>query len=96
MLLPGIVSVKDINLYAQIQNKVHMAAKKAGLPEATVARLAHLKDGVRVENAAVKLAAAEAEALIKDMFTGAYRFTENRGGSMIMKKDIEAYLASIR
>lgn len=73
-----------------------MVTKKAGLADAPVARLAHVKEGIRVENEAVKLGIKITEDKIKEIFNGALLFTEHRGGTMIMKKDVEAYLASIR
>jgi len=73
-----------------------MARRKTVLPIAAVARIAHVKDGIRVQKGAIELAIADVEASIKDLFNGAYQFTEHRGGTMIMKKDVEAYLASIQ
>ena len=73
-----------------------MVTKKAGLPDAPVARLAHVKDGFRVETKAVKRVVKVAEDQIKEIFDGALQFTEHRGGTMIMEKDVEAYLASTR
>jgi histone H3/H4 len=71
-----------------------VSKKDPGLPRATVARFAHVKKGIRVNSDAVTLAIEAAENYISDLFSGALQFTEHRNGTMIMKKDVEAYIQS--
>jgi histone H3/H4 len=72
-----------------------MAKKTSELARATVTRLAHVKDGIRVEQAAVTSVITMTEDYIKNIFTGALQFTEHRNGTMILKKDVDAYLKSL-
>lgn len=71
-----------------------MTKKTNELARATVTRLAHVKEDVRIQQDAVTLAIDMAEKYITDLFKGALQFAEHRGGNMIMKKDIDAYLKS--
>ena len=79
----------------KLRNNKVMGKKTTELPRATVTRLAHVKDGIRVEQAAVTDVIALAEKYIQETFKGALQFSEHRGGTMIMKKDIDAYLKSL-
>lgn len=74
------------------QNRKDMGKRNTQLPHATVARICHVKKGIKVQQAAVAIAAVEAEKVIQDIMKGALAFTENRGGSMIMEKDVRSYL----
>lgn len=71
-----------------------MALKTTELPHATIARICHIEKNIKVEQAAVTLATVECEKYIKDLMAGAVQFTKHRGGTMIMKKDVEAFLAT--
>lgn len=73
-----------------------MARKKTqGLPLATVSRIAHVEPGIRVNHDAVKLVSKRAEEYIREIFLGAKKFTDHRNGTLIMLKDVEAFLASL-
>lgn len=73
-----------------------MSKKKNELGMAPVARLAHVKQGIRVSSDSVEMVLLEAESYIKEVFTGALAFTEHRKGTMIMKQDVEAYFRSLK
>lgn len=72
-----------------------MSKRNSELPKAAVTRLAHVKSGFRVQQSAVEKASLLAEDYIKSIFTGALQFTEHREGTMILEKDVEAYLKSL-
>lgn len=72
-----------------------MAEKTREIGMATVNRLAHVKPGIRVNADAVEMVRDKAEDYIRNIFLGALTFTDHRNGTMIMKKDVEAYLKSI-
>ena len=72
-----------------------MSKRTNELPKAAVTRLAHVKSGFRVQQSAVEKASLLAEEYIKDIFTGAVQFTEHRKGTMILEKDMDAYLKSL-
>jgi len=73
-----------------------MSKKTTELPHAAVARLARVKPGLRIESEAINLAISKMEQEIKDMFTASLTFMEHRNGTMLMKKDLEAYLATLK
>lgn len=73
-----------------------MSGKTTKLSHAAVDRLARVEKGLRIREDAVDLVIVEAEEYIKEIFTGALLFTKHRGGTMIMKEDVVAYLNSLK
>lgn len=72
-----------------------MGKKTSELPVAAVRRLANVKPDIKIQSDAIQYVIADAENYIQGIFKAALPFMEHRGGTMIMKKDIEAYMASL-